>query len=262
MLVLVSVSIITIGERGGTRITSGLKSGANDVFDPIRNGVDDLLRPIGNFFAGAIDYGSVVQENDKLRYTIGQLRQTLAGESFGARQLQQLLALANLPYLGGLPTVTAQTQAVNVGNFAATIQIDKGRDDGVIVGMPVVGSGGLVGQVVEAYSHSSFVRLVTDGQFKVGVEFGNPANLASLNGEGAGRPLSADFVEPGTPVAVGQIMYTNGLTGGEYPPGIPVAKISAASTQPGASQITIAARPVADLDHLAYVDVVRWLPTP
>jgi rod shape-determining protein MreC len=262
VLVLLSVSIITIGERGGSRITSSLKSGANDVFNPVRDGVDDLLRPIGSFFAGAINYGSVVQENNKLRYAIGKLRSDAAAGSFEARQLRQLLALANLPYLGTLPTVTAQTQATNVGNFAATIQIDKGRDDGVYVGMPVVASGGLVGQVVESYGHLSYVRLVTDGQSKVGVEFGNPANLATLNGEGPGRAMSADFVVPGTPIAVGQLMFTNGLAGGEYPPGIPVAKISSVATPPGASQISVSARPTADLNHLAYVDVVQWLPTP
>jgi rod shape-determining protein MreC len=262
VLVLVSVSIITLGERGGSRLTSAVKSGANDVFDPLRNGLDNLLHPVGNFFAGAVHYGSVVQENNKLRYTIGQLRQGQAEAANEARQAQELLALANLPFLGSLPVVTAETQVVDTSNFAATIQIDKGRDDGVADGMPVVGSGGLVGQVVEAYSHVAFVRLITDGQSKVGVGFGNPPNPATLNGEGSGRLLSADFVAPGTPVAPGEVMFTNGLSSSEYPPGIPVAKIASAVTQLGASQITVAARPLADLGHLAYVDVVLWLPTP
>ena len=61
-----------------------------------------------------------------------------------------LTALNNLPYLGSLPRVVAQTTAVDVSNFAATITIDHGRSSGVTVGMPVVGAGGLVGQVVEA----------------------------------------------------------------------------------------------------------------
>jgi rod shape-determining protein MreC len=262
VLVLVSVSIITLGERGGSRLTSSLKSGANTVFDPVRNGLDDALRPVGNFFAGAVHYGAVVQENNKLRYTIGKLRQAQAAAEYEARQARQLLTLANLPFVGALPVVTAQTQAVNTSNFAATIQIDKGRDEGVATGMPVVGSGGLVGQVVESYPHIAFVRLITDGQSKVGVTFGNPPNPATVNGEGPGRPLTADFVLPGTPVGVGEVMYTNGLAASEYPPGIPVARITSATTEPGASQISITARPLADLDHLAYVDVVLWLPTP
>ena len=58
-------------------------------------------------------------------------------------------------------------------NFTATITLDKGRADGVDVGYPVVGAGGLVGQVIQSFHHTSVVRLVTDGQSKVGVTFGN-----------------------------------------------------------------------------------------
>lgn len=264
ILVLVSVSIITVAQRGGvgSRITSGLRSAANDVFDPIQRGVDNLIRPIGDAFAGAVHYGAVANENAQLRRTIAALRiQDLEDESL-RQQLREITALQHLAYLGSLPTVTAQTVAIAPSNFAATITIDKGRSDGVAVGMPVVGAGGLVGQVVLAYSHQATVRLVTDGQSKVGVEFGNPANLALAVGQGIGNPMTVDYVVPGTPVTKHELLTTNGLAGGEYPPGIPVATVESFSTATGAGQITISARPVADLDQLAYVDVVLWLPSP
>ena len=44
------------------------------------------------------------------------------------------------------------------------------------MGYPVVGAGGLVGQVIQSFHHTSVVRLITDGQSKVGVVFG-PGNL-------------------------------------------------------------------------------------
>lgn len=261
ILVLVSVSIITLAQRGGvgSRVTSGLRSAANDVFDPIQRGVDNLIRPIGNAFAGAVNYPALSKENAELRQTVGALRQqVLEGQSV-RQQLRQITALEHLTYLGSLPTVTAETVAIGPSNFADTITIDKGRSDGVAVGMPVVGAGGLVGQVVLAYNHQATVRLLTDGQSKIGVQFGNPANLASATGQGQGDPLAVDFVVPGTPVKKGELLTTNGLADGEYPPGIPVATISSASTPAGAGQISITAEPVADLDQLAYVDVVLWL---
>jgi len=264
ILVLVSVSIITVAQRGGvgSRATSGLRSVANDIFDPIQRGVDDLIRPIGDAFAGAVHYGALAQENAQLQRTIANLRlKVLSGESV-REQLRQITALEHLAYLGSLPTVTAQTVAIGPSNFAATITIDKGRSDGVAVGMPVVGAGGLVGQVVLSYSHQATVRLVTDGQSKVGVEFGNPANLALAVGQGIDNPLVVDYVVPGTPVVKHELLATNGLAGGEYPPGIPVATVASSSTATGAGQISITARPVADLDQLAYVDVVLWLPSP
>ncbi len=264
VLVLVSVSIITLVQRGGaaSRVTSAAKTVAHDLFTPLRDAVDAVVHPIGNFFAGTVNYGSVLQENNQLRHTIGQLRMQQLQQAYLREQLRQVLALQHLPFVGSLPTVMAQTEEVNVSNFAATITIDKGRSDGVAVGMPVVGSGGLVGQVVTTLSHQATVRLVTDGQFRVGVQFGDPPNLASLSGQGPGDPMTADFVVPGTPIRPGELMLTNGLAGGEYPAGIPVATVQSASTPPGAGQMAVTAKPTADLRHLAYVDVVQWLPTP
>jgi rod shape-determining protein MreC len=263
VLILVSVTVISIDTSGRTHsITSGLRSAANDIFSPLRAGVNDVLEPIGNFFAGAVHYGSVVQENHKLQAELGRLRQQVVTQPFEERQLRQVLALQHLPFLGQIPTVTAETLAVDASNFAATIQINKGRSDGVQVGMPVVGSGGLVGQIVQANHGSSTVRLLTDGQSKVGVTFGNPPQQSTVDGQGPGDPMTADFIAPGTPIHLQQVMYTNGLQGGEFPQGIPVAFVTSVHTLAGASQISVQVQPMANLNQLTYVDVVQWYPTP
>ncbi len=263
VLILISVTVISIDTSGRTHsITSGLRSVANDIFSPIRSGVNDVLEPIGNFFAGAFHYGSVGEENHKLQAELGRLRQQAATQPFEDRQLRQVMALEHLAFLGQIPTVMAETQAVSASNFAATIQIDKGRSEGVDVGMPVVGAGGLVGQIVQANHSSATVRLLTDGQSKVGVTFGDPAQQATVDGQGPDDPLTADFIAPGTPIHAHQVMYTNGLQGGEFPPGIPVAFVTSIHTLPGASQMTVQVQPMANLNQLAYVAVVQWYPTP
>ena len=78
-----------------------------------------------------------------------------AEKGFEENQLRELTALQNLPFLQSLPTVTAQTQDEYSSNFTATITLDKGRADGVDVGFPVVGAGGLVGQVIQSFHHTS-----------------------------------------------------------------------------------------------------------
>ncbi len=263
ILVVLSITIITVDQTGRTHgITSGLKSVATDVFSPLRNGVNDIVDPIGNFFAGAVHYGSVQQENEKLQHTLGQLRQQVAAQSFQQRQLDQLMALDHLPYLAQLPTVTAQTVAVGTSDFAATIVVDKGRSSGVDVGMPVVGAGGLVGQVVQTSHGTATVRLITDGQSSVGVAFGAQQQFATLDGQGPGDPLSVDFVAPGTAIHVGERLFTNGLQGAEYPRGIPVGYVTSVHTVQGSSQETVTAQPLANLNQLWYVDIVQWNPAP
>ena len=260
VLVIVSLSLISLDLNGRTHsLTSGIKSVANDVYAPLRQGIADIIDPIGHFFAGAFDYGSVQAQNEQLEKAIGQLRANQAERGFEQTQLRQLMALENLPFLQSLTTVPAQTVDQNLSNFTATITLDKGRADGVDVGYPVVGAGGLVGQVIQSFHHTCVVQLITDGQFKVGVTFGSRLT-GIVDGQGPGNDMTLDLVQPHTPVHVGERMYTSGLQAASFPPGIPVATVESFHNEAGASQESITVDPAADLDQLAYVDVVQWEP--
>ncbi|MGH9028840.1 MAG: rod shape-determining protein MreC, partial [Acidimicrobiales bacterium] len=151
VLVLVSVTIITLDETGRARLlTSGAKSVASDVYSPLRRAVNGVLDPVGRLFAGAVGYGSLERENQKLRNEILALENQQAADGFSGRvyaQLQRLQAIDELPSLAALKEVFAEVTAQNVSNFAATVEIDKGGDQGVQLGDAVVGPGGLVGQV-------------------------------------------------------------------------------------------------------------------
>ena len=262
VLLVLSLSLISLDQNTRTHsLTSGVKSVANDVYAPLRQGVLDIISPIGNFFAGAFNYGSVQSQNERLQRTIGQLRAAQLEQGFEKSQLRNITALQNLPFLQSLPTVTAETVDSYSSNFTATITLDKGRADGVDVGYPVVGAGGLVGQVIQSFHLTAFVQLVTDGQSKVGVTFGNSNQYTGIvDGQGPSSSMTADLVAPHTPLRKGETMYTSSLDAAAFPPGIPVAKVLSFHTAAGASQETIHVDPAADLSQLAYVDVVQWVP--
>ena len=269
VLVLVSVTVISIDESGRTHgITSGIKSVATDVFSPFRSGVEDVVHPIGDFFAGAVHYGSLQQENQQLRAEIGRLRQQSAEAAHAKAQLRQLdhlLRTHDLPSVGTLRTVTAETIARGQSDFTATITIDKGRSSGVAVTDPVVGGGGLVGKVVQASHSTAEVQLITDGQATVAVTFGTPPAYAVVQGEGPGVPMKATVttsVSPATKVKVGARMFTNGQADASFPPGIPVGRVTSVRTVPGAPHKDIEVEPLADLGTLAYVQVLQWSTAP
>jgi rod shape-determining protein MreC len=261
LLVLASITIITLDARSGFHsITSGVKSVASDAFAPIRSGVNDVIDPIGSFLAGAVHYGAVSQQNQKLEEEIGQLKMQAAEQADTVQAMKQLSAVLNLPFLANLQTVPAEVTDYGTSDFAATIGISVGRDDGVQLNMPVVGAGGLVGQVVQANHHTATVRLVTDGQSSVGTRYGTNGALAVLNGQGAGKPLDADLIPPNTTLTKGEVFYTNALQGAIYPPGIPVASVVSSRSGIASSQETVTLQPLADLEHLRYVSVVLWGP--
>ena len=99
-----------------------------------------------------------------------------------AEALSQLSALLHLTFVGNLQTVPAQVTDFGTSNFAATIDINVGRSDGVQLSMPVVGNGGLVGQVVRVSRHTATVRLITDGQSAVGTRYGPPPGSLAVVG--------------------------------------------------------------------------------
>ncbi len=266
VLVLLSVTIITLDASGkGHSLTSGIKSVATDVFSPFRSGFNDIIDPIGEFFAGAVHYGALEQENHKLQAANGALRQQAAQASAQKRQLtklQRVLALHTLPApVQTLPKVAAETIATTTSNFASTITINKGRSQGIVIGDAVISNGGLVGRVVAASHGTATVQLLTDGQFKVGIVYGND-QFATLQGQGAGKPLTLNDVSPNTKITKKTALVTNGLAGAQFPRNIPVARIVSIHTVSGATQKDVLAEPLADLGTLTYVQVVQWSPSP
>jgi rod shape-determining protein MreC len=264
VLVVASITIITLDARGGFhRISSGARSVAADAFSPVRTAVDDIIEPVGSFLAGAVHYGALRQQNERLQQQLDQLNMEKASQSYAQQsltQLKQLSKLYNVPWVGNLQWVAAEVTDYGTSNFAATIDISVGRADGVQLGMPVVGGGGLVGQVVQANHHTATVRLITDGQSAVDAVYGTPGAYAEIDGQGAGNPLSASLIPPNTPLTVGEQLVTSGLQGAEFPAGIPVATVTSARTGLTSSEETVTLRPTADLDHLRYVEVLIWGP--
>ena len=242
-------------------VVSGLRSAANAVVAPFAWTVNLVARPIGHFFAGAIDYSDVVAQNARLRYQLGRAEQRANQAWALERQLGQITSSLNLPSVGTLATVAAQVTSVAPTSFAATVVISKGRADGVLSGMPVVANGGLIGSVIATTSHSATVRLITDTASQVGVTWGQGTSSLVIAGRGVNNALGATSVPLTTGLKPGTVLSTDGLQGGLFPPGLPVASVSAVNLTPGAATYDLVVEPSADLSHLFYVDVVLWEPS-
>lgn len=254
-----TVVVVILYLTGG--VFSGLKNAANVVVSPFSWSVNQVARPLGHFLAGAVNYSDVVAQNQKLRYELGRAQLKANEEWSFERQLQQISTSLHITFLGSLPTVAAQVTALSPTNFAATVDISVGRDNGVLAGMPVVANGGLVGSVISTSPHGATVRLITDTNSSIGVTYGNGKTDLLISGRGVNNGLSATAIPLATSINPGTIFGTDGLEGGLFPPGIPVARVAKVSLTPGAATYDLILRPTADLRHLSYVDVVLWEPS-
>jgi rod shape-determining protein MreC len=87
----------------------------------------------------------------------------------------------------------------------------------------------------------------------------------TLQGQGIDRPLVLRFVDASsslTKVKVGSVVDTAGGNDGLAPQGLPIGVITAIHSQPGSSSMLIEVTPVASLQRLNFVVVVRYVENP
>jgi rod shape-determining protein MreC len=251
--------VVSLYVTGG--IFSGLRTAANGVMNPFDWSVNEVARPIGHFLAGAVNYSDVVAQNQKLRYELGKAQEQENETWSSERHLEQISTQLDVPFVGSLPTITAQVTTLSPTSFAANVDIDKGRDQGLLAGMPVTANGGLVGSILSTTANGATVRLISDVNSVIGVTFGKGTSDILVSGRGVNNGLAATSIPLSTSVSPGTLLATDGLQGGLFPSGIPVAKVSTISLTPGAAMYNLTLRPTADLRHLSYVDVVLWEPS-
>jgi rod shape-determining protein MreC len=259
-LVLTSVTVITLDARDdGAGVVDRVRDTATDAFAPVRDAAGAVLAPVGNVFSGITNYDDLEDEVARLRSELAERRVAPAQARDAEAQLDELLAQAELAWVRDYSQVPARVVSAPVSNFEQTIELDKGRRDGIAVDMPVIASGGLVGRVVDVSGKRSVVRLITDPRSAIGVRIGAAAETGIAEGEGPGRSLSVGFVEVNAEVKRGDLAITSGLEGGSdlYPADVPVGRVVRARKIEGALQQRVELEPLADVGHLRFVKVIR-----
>lgn len=264
ILVLASITLVTLDYRGeANKSITSVRNAARDVVSPIQRVLSDAVRPIGDFFSGAVNYQSAVRENEQLRSQLGQLRREALQNQAAEHQLQAILNEQHLPYVQNLPTLLAQVIAGSPSNFEDTFEIDRGTSSGVGVGMPVVAGAGLVGTVVSAGTSTSVVEAITDPGVVIGVRPDTPGALpVEAEGRGTGYPLELSGVTADMSFSKGEAVYTSGVLGDSLPAGIPVGTVSVVHPADGSLTKTIQITPVANLQGVDEVTVLQWFPAP
>jgi len=108
--------------------------------------------------------------------------------------------------------------------FSRRVWIDKGSQEEVQPGQPVIDGNGVVGQVTRVMPWLSEVTLITDKGHLVPVLNTRNGVRAVLGGTGSGDTLELKFVPLNADFEVGDQLVTSGIDG-VYPPGLPVAQI-------------------------------------
>ncbi len=111
-----------------------------------------------------------------------------------------------------LAQVTARVTARQVSPDAATIAIDRGSDDGLAVGDPVIVEAGVImGKISQTTSKSATVCLLSDRRSKVTATILNNDRTLGIVAGSSGALLNFDFIPQNTELNINDVIVTSGL---------------------------------------------------
>lgn len=200
-----------------------------------------------------LEQKNVSLEKERL-ILLGQLQRSaeLAAENL---RLRQLLNATELLMQSVLVT---EVIGVSPNPVNHTVTIDRGTNDDVYVGQPVLDAEGLMGQVVEVFDNYSKVLLITDINHALPVQVLRNGLRSIVEGTSDFNQMSLRFVSPTVDIEEGDKLVSSGL-GGRFPMGYPVGTVASISQKPGEKFMQIKVTPSAKLDRSRHLLLVFTL---
>jgi rod shape-determining protein MreC len=140
-----------------------------------------------------------------------------------------------------------------------SLTINVGSNNGVMVGMPVVNSKGLVGSVILVSQNYSKILPFENSLFRVSASLQGMRAYGMVQWSGSGSTLIMNYVPQTIEVESGMIVETSGFSN-NFPPNIPIGTVIVSNPEPGRDTQRIQIQPFVDLNSLVEVFVVRYQP--
>jgi rod shape-determining protein MreC len=138
--------------------------------------------------------------------------------------------------------------------FLHYVIINRGSNDGIERGMPVVTNEGLAGRIDAVIADAARVQLITDAAASVNVHLKNANTDAVLKGSVTGD-ISLDLISQDATVEAGDVILTSGLGGG-FPPDVIVGQVVGIRKLPAELFQQATVQPAVDFSRLQIVLVI------
>ena len=235
-------------------------------FDPIENFFDNALLPAHwlatvparfNAWGELIlsDRSDLEVENTRLKQESlihrGQIQRMadLAAENL------RLRLLLNATELLMDSVLVTEVIGVSPSRNSHTLFIDRGTEDNVYVGQPILDAEGLMGQVIEVFDQHSVALLITDSTHAIPVQILRNGLRSIAEGTSDYDRLRLRFVSPTADIKEGDQLVSSGL-GGRFPVGYPVGSVINIEHNSGASFVEVDITPAAKIDRSKHLLLV------
>lgn len=252
ILFLVVVGILALALGGYFNFVS---NDFNNVLVTTQSWISSRFLAIQDFLTVPRDVIALRQQNASLQNDMARLQAQVVQLQQQVAETQALAALVNFSRSNPESSYTAASViGRDPSPFLHYIIIDRGSNDGLRRGMPVVTDQGLVGRVDAVISSAARVQLITDPASVINVRLEKTGREAQLVGTISGD-LALDLIPQDVVIGPGDVILTSGLGGG-YPTDLIVGQVLTVRKQDSDlfQQATI--QPVVDFSQLKIVLII------
>lgn len=228
---------------------------------PVRDAYFWVARPVlgvvssaGRTVAALFRFGAVLEENRLLHAKLDNFRRL----SFEHKELEiENARLRSLfDFRGRLAAslkkaIPCQVIGRSPAGWRESVVIDRGREEGIKVDMPVMTYAGLLGRVVEVTPHTSKVKLVTHPRFRIGALIQRTRHTGVVYGTAEGE-CRIKYLSMDADVELGDTVETAGFSE-FFPKGLFIGTIDAVWKEPGQLYRVASIKLAADVDRLEEV---------
>ncbi len=236
-------------------------------FDVVRGYLQSFVSPLqylANSPKQLMDFASknIISRNqlmiDNKRYQRQELllKEELLQLDILKQENNRLRKLLASPIRSDYKKMVAEILAVDSDPYTHQVVINRGSDDGIFEGQPVVNENGVVGQVLHVGLNNSRVLLLSDITHAIPLRVERNGIRAIAKGTGSVTQMEIAHMPHSTDIKVGDIMLTSGL-GGRFPEGYPVAVVSFVADSSNREFAHITVKPLVELNRLRYL-LLLW----
>ncbi len=256
LAVFITVLTATLSIMGQT---DPIKNVFNTVMLPLRYAADSVKQAADGFesyFTSIEDYRS---ENDKLREEIESLESLLVDRNAAIEENKRLRDYIEMKESFFSFELTEALIIGREGDENATFfTLNKGKNDGIDIGMTVMVNEGLVGSVCDAGDSWSTVRALNEASASAGAYVQRSGEIGVISGDisykGTGQ-CSLRYLKEDADIAEGDLIYTSG-NGSVYPSDIFIGRVISVGSDEFSRSKSAVVEMAVDIDVLRYVVVV------
>jgi len=247
------------------KVNINIKSAAITIISPLQKVVNDISNASENFWNSIEELKKVKKELIRTREELERLKEASIEIEELKKENERLRYILENQKKINFKTVYAEIIARDPSNYYSSFMINKGKNYGIEINMPVItyqgNQKGVVGKIIEVAPNSSKVLPITGVGSFIGAMLMDLRYAGIIKGVGKTADyLVLEYINKEAPINFGDLVVTSGQ-GGIFPKGLKIGRIIGfKKVKYGMFYKEIKVKPIIDFSQLEDVYVILKSP--